>query len=52
MVFTGEAIFSKDVNAVTQFNINEADPTGTMTGPDNRPYWTNSNASKIVSWTV
>ena len=49
MVFTGEAIYSKDINAITQVNINEAAPTGTMTGSDIRPYWTNSSASKINS---
>lgn len=47
MVFTGEAIFSKDINAVQQININEAPYTGTMAGPDNRPYWSSSNAAKI-----
>ena len=49
MVFTGEAIYSKDINAITQFNINEAAPTGTMTGPDNRIYWASSTAAKVVS---
>ncbi|MCX6256104.1 MAG: carboxypeptidase regulatory-like domain-containing protein [Bacteroidia bacterium] len=49
MVFTGEAIFSKDVNAVQQININEAAPTGNMAGPDGRPFWTNSNAAKVLT---
>jgi hypothetical protein len=49
MVFTGEVIYSKDVNAITQTNINEAAPTGIMTGPDDRPYWTNANASKVLA---
>ena len=40
MIFTGEAIFSKDINAVKQVNINESDPAGVMMGPDNRQYWT------------
>jgi hypothetical protein len=40
MVFTGEAIFGKDINAIKQVNINEADPAGKMVGPDNRDYWT------------
>ncbi len=39
MVFTGEAIFGKDINAVQQLNINEREPNGTMVGPDNRPFW-------------
>lgn len=49
MVFTGEAIFSKDINAVTQVNINETNPAGLMTGPDSRPYWISSTTAKIVS---
>lgn len=39
MIFTGEVMYSKDINAVKQVNINEAAPSGYMTGPDNRPYW-------------
>lgn len=39
MIFTGEAIFSKDINAIQQININEAPFTGIFTGPDSRPYW-------------
>jgi hypothetical protein len=46
MIFTFEAIYSKDINAVKQININEAAPAGTMLGPDNRPYWT---TNKVVS---
>jgi hypothetical protein len=46
MIFTGEAIFSKDINAVRQVNINESDPAGVMMGPDNRQYWT---TNKVVS---
>jgi hypothetical protein len=48
MIFTGEAIFSKDINAIKQVNINEADPTGIMMGPDNRPYWTTSKVNSSV----
>ncbi len=47
MVFTGEAIFGKDINAIKQVNINEGEPTGEMVGPDNRPYWTNADR-KVV----
>ncbi|MGE5418610.1 MAG: TonB-dependent receptor [Chloroflexota bacterium] len=47
MVFTGEVIYSKDINAVQQININEDAPTGTLTGPDNRPFWINQNDSKV-----
>jgi hypothetical protein len=43
MIFTGEVLYSKDVNAVTQVNANEAAPEGTMAGPDQRPVWTSAN---------
>ncbi len=46
MIFTGEIMYSKDINAIKQVNINEALPAGYMTGPDQRPYWT---TNKIVS---
>lgn len=49
MVFTGEAIYSKDINAVQQININLAEPTGTLAGADNRIYWASSNAARVVS---
>jgi hypothetical protein len=49
MIFTGEAIFSKDINAVVQMNINEAAYTGTLFGPDNRPFWASSTAAKVNS---
>jgi hypothetical protein len=49
MVFTGEAIFSKDINAVMQQNINEAPYSGVLAGPDNRPFWTNSTVAKVNS---
>lgn len=38
-VLTVEALYSKDVNAVMQRNINEADPTTTFTGSDQRSSW-------------
>ncbi len=49
MIFTAEAMYSKDINAVQQININLADPTGTLAGPDNRMFWTSSTAAKVVS---
>jgi hypothetical protein len=49
MIFTGEAIFSKDINAIKQVNVNEAAPAGTMAGPDNRPYWTTTKVVSSVS---
>lgn len=49
MVFTGEALFGKDINAVQQVNVNEGSMDGTMTGADNRPYFTTNAARKVVS---
>jgi hypothetical protein len=49
MVFTGEAIYSKDINAVQQININLAEPTGVLAGADNRVYWASSTAAKVKS---
>jgi hypothetical protein len=49
MVFTGEAIYSKDINAVQQININLAPYTGYLAGADNRGYWASSTAAKVVS---
>lgn len=52
MVFTGEAIYSKDINAVKQVNINLAPATGNMIGSDNREYWrwvsSSNNDTRIV----
>ncbi|KAB2871928.1 MAG: TonB-dependent receptor [Bacteroidales bacterium] len=49
MVFTGEALFGKDINAVKQVNINEAAANGTMIGPDNRPFWTTTASRRVVA---
>ncbi len=49
MVFTGEAIYSKDINAVQQININLAEPTGVLAGADNRIYWASSTVAKVKS---
>ncbi|MDY0098589.1 MAG: carboxypeptidase regulatory-like domain-containing protein [Bacteroidales bacterium] len=49
MIFTGEAMFSKDINAVKQINLNLADPTGIMQGTDSRPYWTTSKVISSIS---
>lgn len=49
MVFTGEAIYSEDINAVQQININLAPYSGNLAGPDKRGYWASSTASKVNS---
>ena len=36
MVFTAEAIYTKDVNGVVQYNANQKPTTTTFSGPDNR----------------
>jgi hypothetical protein len=48
MIFTAEALFGKDINAVQQINVNEPNADGTMIGPDNRPFWTTTTARKFV----
>lgn len=47
MIFTGEAMYSKDINAIKQVNINEGSPAGYMAGPDNRPYWTTAGRTVV-----
>jgi hypothetical protein len=49
MIFTLEGMYSKDINAVQQININLADPTGTLAGSDNRIFWSSSTVAKVVS---
>ncbi|MDR1553122.1 MAG: carboxypeptidase regulatory-like domain-containing protein [Prevotellaceae bacterium] len=39
MTFTLEGIYTKDINAILQQNINEAIPNKTFEGSDNRPYY-------------
>lgn len=39
MVFTAEALFSRDIFGVKHMNLNEPSPTGNMSGPDSRPVW-------------
>lgn len=43
LVLTLEYLFSKDINAVVQKNVNMTYPNNTFDGPDNRPYWTGGN---------
>lgn len=48
MVFTGEFIYGKDINAVKQVNVNERPANGEMVGPDNRPFWLATADRKFV----
>jgi len=49
IVATGEFIYSADVNGVAYYNANLPNPTGSFTGPDNRPRWVGSNSNRINS---
>ena len=44
MILTLEAIYSKDINAITQKNVNLSYPQGNYAGADTRPFW---NTNKI-----
>ncbi len=41
LMFTLEGMYSKDINAVVQRNINEVSPANQFNGPDDRPTWRN-----------
>lgn len=47
MVFTGEFLYGKDINAVQQININEKPADNVMVGADNRPFWTYNNVAAV-----
>jgi outer membrane receptor protein involved in Fe transport len=47
LIFTGEFIYSKDVNGIYYINANLADPNTSFTGADDRSRWTTGN--KIIS---
>jgi hypothetical protein len=49
MTFTLEGLYTKDINAILQQNINEAAPDKTFAGPDNRPYYSATSKNKINS---
>ena len=47
LLWTVEAIYTKDINAIRQYNANMGVPDGAFSGPDNRPRFTSSAARKI-----
>lgn len=49
MLFTLEGIYTKDINAILQQNINEAAPDRVFAGSNNRPYYSSSSARRINS---
>jgi hypothetical protein len=48
MTFTLEGLYSKDINAILQKNVNEAAPNAAFSGSDNRPYY-NGISNRINS---
>ncbi|HCV15740.1 MAG TPA: cell envelope biogenesis protein OmpA, partial [Rikenellaceae bacterium] len=48
MILTLEALFSKDVNAVVQKNMNLPGQNKVFFGPDNRPYWSGNKVNSGV----
>ena len=51
MTLTLEGLYTNDLNAIVQTDINQADsdPSLTFAGPDDRPIWGNSNALRRVN---
>jgi hypothetical protein len=47
MTFTLEGLYSKDINAILQKNVNEATPNDRFSGSDNRPYYKKGTSNKI-----
>lgn len=47
---TADILYTKDINAVKMRNANLKDPTGTLSGADNRPYYpsTQTGADKFI----
>ncbi|MEG0517380.1 MAG: carboxypeptidase regulatory-like domain-containing protein [Bacteroidales bacterium] len=48
LVFTLEYLYSKDVNAVMQKDVNLKEADKTLVGADNRPYWTSKNNNSDI----
>lgn len=49
MILTLEALYSKDINAVVQKNMNLPDPNNVLSGPDRRPRWTTNRVNSGLS---
>ena len=49
MVFTLEGIYTKDINAILQQNINEASPDRYFAGSDNRYYYSATSLNRLNS---
>ena len=48
MILTLEALYSKDINAVMQRNVNMPLPDKTITSADNRPYWSTNKINNSI----
>ncbi len=48
MIFTMEALYSKDINAIVQKNVNQSDPDRVFNGSDNRPYWSTNKVNSNI----
>lgn len=46
---SGDLIYTKSINGVKMRNLNLPNPTGTLSGLDNRPYYASGTSSKIYS---
>ena len=49
MIFTVEALFSKDINSIVQKNVNLPNPNRVFSGADNRAYWSGNKVNSNVS---
>jgi len=49
MIFTLEALYSKDINAIVQKNVNLPDANRVFSGPDKRAYWVGNKVNSNVS---
>lgn len=50
MTFTAEGMYSKDIRAIVQRNINEKQPAGAFTGSDNRQTWRTNVGGAYVAF--
>ncbi len=49
LVFTLEGMYTKDINAIIQRNANQAIPTETFAGPDNRPRFVGGSSGRRIN---
>lgn len=50
MTFTAEGMYSKDIKAIVQQNINEKDPVGNFSGSDSRQTWRTNVGGEYVAF--